>query len=66
MDRSLNVISICGSLRKGSFNRIVMNALPQLAPAGMSIREAPSFAELPLYNADVQNTSAPGGGDGAR
>jgi chromate reductase len=53
----LNVISICGSLRKGSFNRIVMNALPGLAPAGMAIKEAPSFAEFPLYNADVQNAS---------
>src|SRR5215510_10744918 len=56
-DKQLNVISICGSLRKGSYNRIVMNALPRLAPAGMSIREAPSFAEFPLYNADIQNTS---------
>jgi chromate reductase len=53
----LNVISICGSLRKGSFNRIVMNSLPGLAPAGMSIKEAPSFAEFPLYNADVQNST---------
>ena len=23
-----NIISICGSLRKGSYNRIVMNLLP--------------------------------------
>jgi chromate reductase, NAD(P)H dehydrogenase (quinone) len=51
----LNIVSICGSLRKGSYNRMLMNALPQLAPTGMSIREAPSFAELPLYNADLQN-----------
>ena len=53
----LNVISICGSLRKGSFNRIVMKALPGLAPAGMTIKEAPSFAEFPLYNADIQNST---------
>jgi chromate reductase, NAD(P)H dehydrogenase (quinone) len=56
-DRVLNVISICGSLRKGSYNRIVMNALPALAPEGMKITEAPSFAEFPLYNADIQNSS---------
>ena len=56
-DKQLNVVSICGSLRKGSFNRIVMNALPGLAPAGMSIEEAPSFAGFPLYNADVQNST---------
>lgn len=53
----LNVISICGSLRKGSFNRIVMNALPALAPAGMSIKEAPPFDSFPLYNFDVQSSS---------
>src|SRR3981189_998212 len=52
-----NLISICGSLRKGSYNRMVMNLLPGLAPTGMAIKEAPSFAEFPLYNADIQNTT---------
>ena len=52
-----NIISICGSLRSGSYNRVVMKALPRLAPAGMSIKEAPSFAEFPLYNADIQNST---------
>jgi len=57
MATQLNVISICGSLRKGSYNRMVMNLLPGLAPAGMTIKEAPSFAEFPLYNADIQNST---------
>jgi chromate reductase, NAD(P)H dehydrogenase (quinone) len=52
-----NVVSICGSLRKGSYNRMVMNLLPGLAPAGMAIKEAPPFTEFPLYNADIQNAS---------
>jgi chromate reductase, NAD(P)H dehydrogenase (quinone) len=52
-----NITCICGSLRKGSYNRMVMKALPGLAPAGMSLEEAPSFAEFPLYNADVQNST---------
>jgi chromate reductase len=52
-----NIVSICGSLRKGSFNRMLLSALPGLAPAGLSIKEAPPFAGLPLYNADIQNTS---------
>ena len=34
-DKTLNVVCICGSLRKGSYNRMVMNALPGLAPANM-------------------------------
>ena len=52
-----NIVSICGSLRKGSYNRMVMNQLAGLAPAGMSIKEAPSFAAFPLYCADIQNAS---------
>jgi chromate reductase, NAD(P)H dehydrogenase (quinone) len=56
-DKTLNVICICGSLRKGSYNRMVMNALPGLAPANMKLSEAPPFAEFPLYNADVQESS---------
>jgi chromate reductase len=53
--KTLNVLSICGSLRKGSYNRILMNALPALAPAGMSITEAPPFSGFPIYNADIQS-----------
>jgi len=56
-DRTLNVICICGSLRKASYNRMVMNALPGLAPPGMSIKEAPPFAEFPLYNVDFQEAN---------
>ena len=53
----LNILSICGSLRKGSFNAMTQRALPALAPAGMTIKPAPPFADFPLYNADIQNSS---------
>lgn len=56
-DKTLNVVSICGSLRKGSYNRMVMNTLQGYAPEGMRISEAPPFAAFPLYNADVQNST---------
>ncbi len=56
---TLNVITICGSLRKGSFNAALARALPALAPAGMSITAGPSFAEFPLYNADVHVAGFP-------
>jgi chromate reductase, NAD(P)H dehydrogenase (quinone) len=55
--KNLSVISICGSLRSGSYNGIVQRALPALAPEGLMVRPAPSFSEFPLYNADVQNSS---------
>jgi chromate reductase len=53
-----NVITICGSLRKGSFNRMLANLLPSLAPAGMSIAAAPPI-DMPLYNGDVQAQGFP-------
>jgi len=56
-DKTLIVVSICGSLRKGSYNRVVMNALPALAPEGMHIRESPPISEFPLYNADIENST---------
>src|SRR6266849_7125366 len=54
---TLNVLTICGSLRKGSYNAMVQRALPALAPEGMSLKPAPSFAEFPIYNADIQNST---------
>ena len=59
--KNLNVISMCGSLRKASYNAMVQRALPSLAPEGMVLNEAPYFAEFPLYNADVLgSTGFPG------
>ena len=57
MADTLNVISICGSLRKASFNAALARALPKLAPAGMAITPAPSWAGFSIYNADVQESS---------
>ena len=54
-DPILNVVCICGSLRKASYNRMVINALPGLAPPNMKLKEAPPFAEFPLYNTDTQD-----------
>jgi chromate reductase len=54
---NLNVLTICGSLRKGSFNAMVQRALPALAPEGMTLKPAPTFADFPLYNADIQNST---------
>ena len=54
---AINTLMICGSLRKGSFNRALMNALPGLAPAGMTLAEAPPFRGFPLYDADLQTSA---------
>jgi chromate reductase len=55
--RQLDVLVICGSLRRGSYNAALACTLPGLAPAGLSLRPAPSFANFPIYNADIQTMS---------
>jgi len=55
----LNIVTICGSLRKASFNAALARALPGLAPAGLSIAPAPSWADIPIYNTDIQSTGFP-------
>ncbi len=52
-----NILTICGSLRKKSYNRGLMNVLPSVAPAGMTFKESPSIAAIPHYDADDQNST---------
>ena len=54
MSDTLKVVTLLGSLRKGSFNAIVARTLPKIAPAGMDISALPSIGEIPLYDADIQ------------
>lgn len=54
-----NVLVICGSLRKGSYNASVARALPGLAPAELALTAAPSFADFPVYNYDTQMAGVP-------
>ena len=56
-EQPLDVLVICGSLREGSYNAALARMLPALVPAGMSLRTAPSFAKLPIYDHDIQTAS---------
>jgi chromate reductase, NAD(P)H dehydrogenase (quinone) len=56
-DRQLEVLVICGSLRRGSYNAALARTLPALAPPGIALRPAPSFEKFPIYNLDLQNSS---------
>jgi chromate reductase len=53
-----NVLTICGSLRKGSYNRALANSLPALAPAAMTLTDAPSIRDIPHYDGDVLSTDS--------
>ena len=54
-DKQLDVLVICGSLRKGSYNAALARTLPALAPAGLKLRAAPAFDKFPIYNHDIQD-----------
>ncbi|MGK9174543.1 NAD(P)H-dependent oxidoreductase [Yokenella regensburgei] len=54
MTAPLKVVTLLGSLRKGSFNAMVARTLPGLAPAEMTISPLPSIGTFPLYDADLQ------------
>jgi chromate reductase len=56
-NQRLDVLVICGSLRKGSYNAALARILPALAPAGMKLRAASSFERFPIYNFDIQNAT---------
>lgn len=51
MDQACDVAVIVGSLRKGSINRHVANALAELAPAPLKLSIV-EIGELPIYNQD--------------
>jgi chromate reductase len=52
------VVAFAGSLRRGSFNRALLQAAKELAPDGMII-EAIEIGALPFYNADVEAEGDP-------
>jgi chromate reductase, NAD(P)H dehydrogenase (quinone) len=58
--RAFTVVGIAGSLRQGSFNRALLRAAGELAPANLRIA-IHDLAQVPLYNADVEAASVPEG-----
>lgn len=54
---AVNICVICGSLRKESWNRMVVNTLPSVVPADFKIKEAPPYDKIPNYNQDEQKAN---------
>lgn len=52
------IVAFVGSLRRKSFNRALITAAQQLAPAGLAI-ETIEIGDLPFYNADVEAEGDP-------
>ena len=56
--KAVSVLGICGSLRKGSYNRMALNAAAELLPPDMTL-ESCEIGTLPLYNDDVRLAGYP-------
>lgn len=52
-DDTVRILAMVGSLRRGSYNRMLYEAAVELAPAGMTFTEA-DLRSLPLYDDDVR------------
>jgi chromate reductase, NAD(P)H dehydrogenase (quinone) len=55
----LRVLTLCGSLRKGSYNRALLGAARELAPEGLALVDGPELGALPHYNADLDGDDPP-------
>src|SRR5947209_7201106 len=58
LNDALRVVGFAGSLRRGSFNRALLEAARQLALGRMTISPI-EIGELPFYNADVEAEGDP-------
>jgi len=58
MTDELTILGIPGSLRKASFNRALLRAAIELAPAGVRLETA-DISQFPPYDQDVQDAGAP-------
>src|SRR4026208_2390151 len=57
MSDYIQLVGLSGSLRKGSYNRLLLKAATQLLPTDVSM-EIISIENIPLYNADLDLPAA--------
>ncbi|WP_172331041.1 NADPH-dependent FMN reductase [Mangrovicoccus sp. HB161399] len=58
MKECYDIAVLVGSLRAGSYNRMLAQALAGLSPAGMNFRFV-EIGDLPLYNSDLDTDAPP-------
>ncbi|HLI12996.1 MAG TPA: NADPH-dependent FMN reductase [Alphaproteobacteria bacterium] len=56
--KPVKVLGICGSLRRGSYNRMLLRVAQEVLPPAMTL-ETFDIAPIPLYNEDVRQAGFP-------
>ncbi|WP_231427580.1 MULTISPECIES: NADPH-dependent FMN reductase [Pedobacter] len=51
MEKNKKIVGLCGSLRKGSYNALLLKFAGSLVPEGIEFEIVP-FDDVPVYNAD--------------
>ncbi|WP_438751775.1 NADPH-dependent FMN reductase [Pararhizobium sp. O133] len=59
MSHPLVLYALCGSLRKASSNRALLEALRDTAPAGITIEICELIGDLPIFNPDREADDMP-------
>jgi chromate reductase len=54
-DRPIKVLGITGSLRRDSYNRGLLRAAQELAPAGVELELYDGWWDVPAFNEDLEN-----------
>lgn len=54
------VVAIAGSLRKGSYNRMLLQAATLFAPATIAIEVYPDLATIPVFDEDLEGDTSGG------
>src|SRR5487761_722455 len=59
MADTIKVFAICGSLRKGSYNRLALKVAADNLPPGMTLDQYDRLAEIPPDNEDIRQQGLP-------
>ncbi|WP_175845442.1 NADPH-dependent FMN reductase [Burkholderia arboris] len=57
VDRRIDIVALCGSLRAQSYNAALLDAAALVAPRGMHVTRFDRLGEFPLFNPDAEYPS---------
>lgn len=55
--RNLKLVTLCGSVRKDSYNAALLRALVGIAPGDIEFVDGASPADIPIYDGDLERVS---------